>query len=171
MTKQSFCSNIDMSETAKRPAAHALKPSRPEDDVAGYERPVLFLWSAADETGLKRIASVYVDHLSGCTAVPNARKYLQDLAFTLADRRTPLRWRSYKISTSLKDLWHGLMHKPLEAFRARTHPHLGIVFTGQGAQWHGMSRELAHVPVFNDSLMVSQRILRALGCNWSLKGE
>lgn len=160
-----------MLETPDKAAAQSTLPSKSEDEMAGSEGPSLLLWSAADEAGLKRISSVYADHLSRCMTLPNSWKYLQNLAFTLADRRTPLRWRSYKISASLKDLKQGLDERPLEPFRARNNAQLGLVFTGQGAQWHGMGKELAQLPVFNDSLVESQNILHALGCNWSLKGK
>ena len=47
-----------------------------------------------------------------------------------------------------------------------------FVFTGQGAQWHAMGRELITTcPQFRDSLSKSGSILQGLGASWSLIDE
>lgn len=53
---------------------------------------------------------------------------------------------------------------------------LGFVFTGQGAQWHAMGRELYHrhhggYPVYKAALERADRCLRRLGAAWSLVEE
>lgn len=51
---------------------------------------------------------------------------------------------------------------------------LGFVFTGQGAQWHAMGRELygQHgCPVYKSALERADRCLRKLGSQWSLIEE
>ncbi len=53
-----------------------------------------------------------------------------------------------------------------------TAPRIGMVFTGQGAQWHAMARELiAPFPVFQASLEEAAGYLREFGANWSLTEE
>ena len=49
---------------------------------------------------------------------------------------------------------------------------LAFVFTGQGAQWYAMGRELIAVyPAFGHSLETTDLCLRELGACWSLLGK
>lgn len=57
------------------------------------------------------------------------------------------------------------------AQQAADKPVLGFVFTGQGAQWAGMGRELLEYSVFKDSITRSDHYLREVGCTWSLEEE
>ncbi len=43
---------------------------------------------------------------------------------------------------------------------------LVFIFTGQGAQWPAMGRQLLSNAVFENSMRVSQGHLKALGCEW-----
>jgi acyl transferase domain-containing protein len=50
--------------------------------------------------------------------------------------------------------------------------HITFVFTGQGAQWHGMGRELiSESKVFERSIIKSEKLLNSFGCAWSLIEE
>ena len=60
--------------------------------------------------------------------------------------------------------------KSPELHRSRSMPVLSFVFTGQGAQWSGMGRELLGHHVFRASLEQASRYLQGLGCKWSLIG-
>lgn len=55
--------------------------------------------------------------------------------------------------------------------RSRSAPVISFVFTGQGAQWSGMGRELLGYPVFRTSLEQATKYLQTLGCSWSLIEE
>lgn len=58
--------------------------------------------------------------------------------------------------------------RPQNASRA---PRIGFVFSGQGAQWHAMGRELINTyPVFREALQEADSHLRELGATWSLVG-
>ncbi|KUJ12390.1 uncharacterized protein LY89DRAFT_722023 [Mollisia scopiformis] len=46
-----------------------------------------------------------------------------------------------------------------------------LIFTGQGAQWHGMARQLLDYPVFLNSIDFSEKLFCSLGSEWSLKDE
>jgi acyl transferase domain-containing protein len=49
---------------------------------------------------------------------------------------------------------------------------IGMVFTGQGAQWHAMARELAApYPIVRATFDEAERILKGLGADWSLTEE
>lgn len=165
--------------TAENPSEPGLSQAGPKsvpwqssaDKGSKRMRHKVFVWSAADESGLERLASVYTAHFSRLTANKEPEKYLDDLAFTLASKRSSLRWKSYRIATCIHDLRESLERTPLEAFRPANDPRIAFVFTGQGAQWHGMGRELVDYPVFKESLSDTQITLGNLGCRWLLIGK
>ena len=71
---------------------------------------------------------------------------------------------------SFDDLISALDH--IKPRRSSKRPRLGFVFTGQGAQWHAMGRELIdQYPVFKATLIEVERQLKSFGASWSLLGE
>lgn len=139
--------------------------------------PKLLLFSSSEETGLDRLASVYRAHFAerpeakGCSR-DEERAYFERLAYTLAHRRTPFDHRSFVVADSLgqlqSELQNGLGH-----FRRPQGPMHGtaFVFTGQGAQWAGMGKELLAFPVFSQSIDQSNDCISSLGCTWDLRSE
>ena len=132
----------------------------------------LLVWSAADEDGLARLAKAYSTHISEISSALNdeeAAAYLGNLSYTLACRRTRHNWRSFLVAHSVVDLeirWPR-MSKP---FKNKGAPRLGYVFTGQGAQYPGMGKDLLIYPAFQSSLRRSEMYLKDCGCKWSLLG-
>ena len=59
------------------------------------------------------------------------------------------------------------MPKPV---RSSTALNIGFVFTGQGAQWYAMGRELLSHQTFRQSLKDATAYLGSLKCSWSLLG-
>ena len=56
--------------------------------------------------------------------------------------------------------------------RSTTAPRIAYIFTGQGAQWHAMGRELVETyPVFQLTIRAAEDCLNALGADWSLSDE
>lgn len=132
---------------------------------------LLFVWSAADEVGVETLLKLYATHLSKAQTLREPQEFLQRLAYTLSSRRSSLRWKSCVVASSLQGLLQTLEKGVAEAVRSDNNCKTGFVFTGQGAQWHAMGRELQEIPLYRKSLSTSQDILRSLGCTWSLFGK
>ncbi|KAF3002248.1 t1pks [Neopestalotiopsis sp. 37M] len=134
--------------------------------------PRLFILSAHTEESLKSMVQTLVNWLEN---EPNVS--LADLSYTLCHRRTLLvsRWACVAENrVSLLDQLRRRLGKG--SFRTdRAEPYIVFVFTGQGAQWACMGRELltgsSKSSVFRDSLERSQGILSRLGAPWDLEQE
>ncbi|RYO87630.1 hypothetical protein DL762_004174 [Monosporascus cannonballus] len=121
----------------------------------------LLILSASDEDGIARQAQ-------GLSALFTAlqhddKQMLEDVVFTLNTRHTMLEWKSYCTLGTLSQLAEvgQSFSKPVRRSTATT-PKLGLVFTGQGAQWPRMGCELLEWPVFKSSLMRSQKFLYSM---------
>lgn len=96
---------------------------------------------------------------------------LQDLSYTLCCRRSTFRHRSCVTASSWEEL-QGHLAGPVPKTREAPSTSLTFVFTGQGAQWYAMGRELiATSEVFRVSLQETNTILTGLGCQWDLFKE
>lgn len=110
--------------------------------------PQLLLFSAGTSSSLKRMTSGYEEWL---TRRPDMVNKLDDLAYTLANRREHLSHRAFKVVGG-NDIPASVGKKmPNQAMN------LVMVFTGQGAQWPRMGREL----LLRDDL-VFQKTLKTL---------
>ncbi|KAH8879971.1 reducing type I polyketide synthase [Thozetella sp. PMI_491] len=151
-------------------------PSRENEESSGPIRdeniaPRLLIFSSHDEKGSSRQASRYASFFHSM-AVPEGGmgSYLDNLAHTLNFRRSKLPWRSFAIaesSSSLRSLETLMSH----AHRSVDNPGLAMVFTGQGAQWAGMGRELVAYPMFAKRLLEAEEYIKHLGCIWNLREE
>jgi acyl transferase domain-containing protein len=94
---------------------------------------------------------------------------LADLAYTLSARRSKLPFRSFclvnkdQVASSMK-LERKTVRAPLQP------PNIGFVFTGQGAQWYGMGRELFEHGVFASTITFLEQVLHLLPSapSWSI---
>ncbi|KXX75271.1 Lovastatin diketide synthase LovF [Madurella mycetomatis] len=128
----------------------------------------LFLFSGKDQTGAKRVSEGLNTWLQGDSKDRRGPYFLENLAYTLALRRTHLEHRTFAIASSLPELTERLSKGLPAATRSQRHgDNLVMVFTGQGAQWPAMGRELFENPIFRQSIDVSHSHLKALGCKWS----
>ena len=130
----------------------------------------LLVWSASDEASLKNLLAAYQQHLSALGTPAEERQYFEDLCHTLSSRRSLLPWKTFLVCDSLDQLRDMIRVKTSGLLRSRSAPVISFVFTGQGAQWSGMGRELLRYPIFRTSLEQATSYLQALGCTWSLIG-
>lgn len=131
-------------------------------------RPRLLVWSASDEDGLRRWESEYREYFA-TLRTGDVDKLFNDLAHTLYQKRSLLPLRSYTVVTSAKELASGVqLSQPVRATKS---PKLAFVFTGQGAQWRDMGRELLECSAYRESLEAAERYFYGLGCQWSLLGK
>ena len=99
------------------------------------------------------------------------RDRLKSLALTL-QRRSLFSWRLAVPCSTQLELMEALGNAQITPQRSTTAPRIAYIFTGQGAQWHAMGRELVETyPVFSSTIRVAEDCLKALGADWSLSDE
>lgn len=131
--------------------------------------PRLLVLSAMDQEGIARVANALESHYTTAN-LKDDRLGLDNLAFTLSNRRSILAWSSVSICRTLSDVCK-ISTTTTKPMRSKKTPRLGFVFTGQGAQWVGMGRELVSHPIFQYNIEQAQQYLNSLGCIWSITGK
>lgn len=134
------------------------------------EFPKLLVWSASAESATREMVSTWESWFSKVPERPSTPS-ISDLAYTLDTRRSVLPSRSFAVISGYSDL-RGLSQiasSPVNA--AKRIPRLAFIFTGQGAQWYAMGRELFIYPRFVESIRASETFLKRLGCSWSPHGK
>ncbi|KAH8807198.1 thiolase-like protein [Xylogone sp. PMI_703] len=135
------------------------------------EIPRLFVLSAASQHSL---LSVLENTQQWLSQQPNEKLSLSDLSYTLCQRRSILPWRFSCVATTKQELIDNLERgakKSGVTKQASDNVDLSFVFTGQGAQWAGMGRELLSYVTFRKSIYRSRDILQDLGSSWDLVEE
>jgi acyl transferase domain-containing protein len=112
-----------------RPAA-----SDSDGDQGSSTKPFTLIFSANDETSLREATKAMREHLMN----PRVKVQLPDLAYTLSERRTYHFHRAYIVTQST------VLDENFFVFgkKATDPPRIGFVFTGQGAQWSQMGKDL-----------------------------
>ena len=148
---------------------HPLTES-PQDGT--QTTPKLCVLSAANQSSLTQLTKTYAEHFQEILSEGDVSpSLLDDLAHTLGQRRTHLLWRSFLIAPSSKELGAVDKHASSPSQRNDNPPRLGFIFTGQGAQWYGMGRELMAYPIFASSVREADAFIRSLGSDWSALGK
>lgn len=137
-----------------------------DDEYAS--RPSILVLSANDAASLRANIKALGNHLIN----PRVKVSLSDLAYTLSERRTQL-WHRAFVSTRTTELderpeaWAVAKKSPQT-------PSFGFVFTGQGAQWSQMGKDLLRFfPWTRTILEELDTVLQSLHDppSWSLVSE
>ncbi|KAF2713472.1 ketoacyl-synt-domain-containing protein [Pleomassaria siparia CBS 279.74] len=141
-------------------------------DPATQSSPHLFVISAKSRTSLTGMIEQY----RTWTTESGTGFSLASLSHTLCNRRSHYPWRFSCVATDHSSLIDQLAHftGPTTANANAGDVPLNFIFTGQGAQWPRMGRELLlakQSSAFTDSMHRSRDILLALGATWDLIQE
>nr|WOL36632.1 highly reducing polyketide synthase [Pseudogymnoascus verrucosus] len=139
----------------------------------GYAKfqPKVIILSAKDEPTAQVMVQRLKDHILA-TKRDDEKKFLCNLSYTLGQRRSRFLWVAAQPVKSIEHLIEVIESGKMKPLRSGMRPKLGFVFTGQGAQWYAMGRELIEVyPVFKACLLEADRHLRDFGSTWSLMEE
>lgn len=130
-----------------------------------------FPLSAASESALQAASESLSNWLSE-QSVPDSE--LPNIVHTLGCRRSYLPYRRTVLASTVDELQSelGLGVSSKTHVKASSSVKLTMAFTGQGAQWYAMGRELlSSTNVFRTSMLSSSEIIRQLGAEWSLVDE
>lgn len=140
--------------------------------VAAPTAPKLLVWSAADKNGIGRMAEALQGWFQSLDPVQASNpNLLADLAFTLDSHRSRLSWRCFALLNTAHDLQTLASKLPTPTKAKADAARIGFVFSGQGAQWYAMGRELLCYPSFKQDFDRAADVLDSLGCPWSPIGK
>ncbi|KAF4443739.1 beta-ketoacyl synthase domain-containing protein [Fusarium austroafricanum] len=155
--------------------AHAIlegydtkKPSIANDNNA-ESKPIVL--SASSESSLKKLI---VNTREWLRSEKAQSIYFSDLAYTLNLRRSKLLWRCSAVASNTTELEAALGDAKLLPTKSSRDITLAFIFTGQGAQWFAMGRELlssSQSTEFASSIASCNEVMKALGCEWDLIEE
>lgn len=182
---RSYLDSLGLGETSH---LHITKPSTPalpspgndasSQAMAGHK---IFFFSANEQEGISRVLASLAEHLrkkqtgeNGASTVDAT--YLSSLATTLSERRSRLAWRLAVTADSGPSLLAALTDPTTSSGAVRpgkaTTPAAAFIFTGQGAQWFAMGRELLAYDVFRASVVEADKFISStLGSGFSVLEE
>lgn len=138
----------------------------------------LFIFSARDASTLERMKHRYSAFLREYLSTAHSKfrvqesSFLDQLAFTLGERRSTFDWKFQVVASSVEDLQQQLVASNTHASIESIKPRISFVFSGQGAQWGTLHYGLLNYLVFKTSLQKADSYFQErLGCEWSVMGE
>ncbi|KAE8314467.1 hypothetical protein BDV41DRAFT_575726 [Aspergillus transmontanensis] len=166
--------------TCVEPESYALQLGGPtfnkepasngSSQVEQERKPLLFVWSTSDQAGANRLFDTYTCHFNALNEGRSNKQYLDRLAYTLCEKRSHLAWRSFVVARTLSELRSRLHQIPSNHTKSGPR-RLAFVFTGQGAQWPAMGREMFSYKTFQSSIKAADMVLRSLNSAWSIESE
>jgi acyl transferase domain-containing protein len=146
-------------------------PDEISQQVSGS--PIIFIISAFDQERLERVIAHTKDYVTSriLDFESSPKQALNDLAYSLSEKRSRLPWKSFALCSSVDELQDKLPKLPSKAIKSRSGLRIGFVFTGQGAQYAKMGQQLLVYPVFRQSLEAAGAYFKSLGSDWSLLEE
>jgi acyl transferase domain-containing protein/NADPH:quinone reductase-like Zn-dependent oxidoreductase len=156
-------------ESSFPPQLVSIRQTQDESLSTAAPKSQLFIISAAAADALSRVAqklhrwaSFRDDYDTWC----------HQLAYNLIKRRSIMQYRYTFRADSHESFLAALRDNTVKPVQASPNPSIAFVFTGQGAQWYAMGREMVRFDSqFMRSLWQSDKILRGLGATWSLIDE
>lgn len=146
---------------------HAFDVANGSTELDKTESARVFVLSAPDRDTLTRQRESYADYI----AAKGSNEILADLSYTLSQRRSTFQCRHAVTATSIDYLERCWRDDSSQAVSAKSEPRVLFVFTGQGAQWYAMGRELMVYDVYASSVKESAAYLKGLGCPWDALDE
>ncbi|KAL8882951.1 MAG: hypothetical protein Q9198_000127 [Flavoplaca austrocitrina] len=142
-----------------------------DDEYTNEEQRRVFLVTHRTKAGVRKVA----EDLKQYTMLADGSakdRFLKNLAYSLNVRRSAFDWRVAVIAASPQEFLSALDAETLEPRRILPDQPLSFIFTGQGAQWFGMGRELiGRYPSFRSTLTIADTHFQSLGASWSLIDE
>ncbi|KAG6008169.1 Type I Iterative PKS [Claviceps maximensis] len=149
-----------------------LQPCLAHLAASTRDHPKLFILSANDETSAKKMTSRLNIYLEQHPEIFEKRIF-NDIAYTLCERRSQFPWRVAITAASCNELamsLNGVASMPKRALSSIAK--VGFVYTGQGAQWAQMGRDLMDAyPVFSRTIYAAEHCLKLLHAEFSLVDE
>ncbi|KAG6281496.1 Type I Iterative PKS [Claviceps purpurea] len=136
------------------------------NNVTNYGDSRLFVFSARTAKSLESYLASFREYLD---EAPESRISVQDLSYTLGQRRTQFPYRVSVVASTLATLQQKLATAP-KPTRSKDQT-IAFAFSGQGAQYAQMANGLWQYKVFAAAMEIAEECLRELGAAWGLKEE
>ncbi|KAH7157523.1 hypothetical protein B0J13DRAFT_494657 [Dactylonectria estremocensis] len=138
--------------------------------------PLLFLFSSHEKAGVRRVMESHVPYLkSKQNDLAVSMSFLRDYSYTLGARRSNLEWKHAIVAKSLEDLLSKIGLSSDHDFSRTTkikQPNICFVFSGQGAQFAQMGKNMLCFPIFRDCLTSASKYMKyVLGSPFDLLDE